>query len=171
MSQGYVTVWTNWIREETTAVMNQLDEELEARGDPDDPFNGSANSVYQPLPTSLSLPPPVQTPNDRKVSESREHSQNSLEKKKETQGRTNTSVEAWQVEPKMQTQAPQCESREHSRNLRSPPDEVASPSRQNLQIQQLRGEEAIPVVENNLITFTPLPTNTREGTRIPSTGT
>ena len=128
MNQSDVTVWTNWIREETTTVMNQLDEELEARGDPDDPFNGLANGIYQPLPTSLSLPPPVQTPNDRKVSESREHSQNSPEKKRETRGRTNTSIEAWQAEPKMQTQALQRESREHSRNSRSPIDEVASPS-------------------------------------------
>ena len=46
MSQGDITVWTNWIREETTAVMNQLEEELEARGNPDNPFNGSANGVY-----------------------------------------------------------------------------------------------------------------------------
>ena len=84
MSQGDVTVWTNWIREETTAIMNQLDEELEARGDPDDPFNGSANGVYQPLPMSLSLPPPVQTPKNRGVSEYREHSHNSLEKEQGT---------------------------------------------------------------------------------------
>ena len=81
MGQSDITVWTNWIREETTAVMNQLDEELEARGDPDDPFNGSANGVYQPLPTSLSLPPPVQTPRRREGSESQEHSQNLLERK------------------------------------------------------------------------------------------
>ena len=40
MGQRDVTVWTNWICEETTTVMDQLDEELEARGDPDDPFNG-----------------------------------------------------------------------------------------------------------------------------------
>ena len=66
MGQNDVAVWTNWIREEATTVMNQLDEELEARGDPDDPFNSSANGIYQPLPTSLTLPPPVQTPNNRK---------------------------------------------------------------------------------------------------------
>ena len=53
MSQSDITVWTNWIREETTAIMNQLDEELDTRGDPVDPFNGSANGVYQPLPTSF----------------------------------------------------------------------------------------------------------------------
>ena len=76
MGQGDITVWTNWIREEMTAVMNQLDKELEARGDSDDPFNGSANGVYQPLPTSLSLPPPVQTPRRRGVSKSQEHSKN-----------------------------------------------------------------------------------------------
>ena len=33
MGQSDVTVWTNWIREETTTVMDQLDEELEARGE------------------------------------------------------------------------------------------------------------------------------------------
>ena len=161
MSQSDVTAWTNWIHEETTAIMNQLDEELEARGDPDDLFNGLANGVYQPLPTSFSLPPPVQMPNDRKVSESREHSQNSLEKKKETRRKTNMSIEARQTEPKTQVQALQRESREHSRNSRSPTDEVASPSQPNLQLQQIRGEEAIPAVENNLITFTPLPANSQ----------
>ena len=113
MGQSHVTVWTNWIHEETTTVMDQLDEELEARGDPDDPFNGLANGIFQPLSTSLTLPPPVQTPNNRKDSESREHSRNSPEKKRETQRRMNTSVNAWQTEPKVQMQAPQREFREH----------------------------------------------------------
>ena len=76
ISQGDVTVWTNWIREEKGAVMNQLDEELEARGDPDDPFNCTANRVYQPLPANFSLPPPVQMPRRQDVSKYRESSQN-----------------------------------------------------------------------------------------------
>ena len=58
MGQGDITVWTNWICEENKIIMNQLDEELVARGDPDDPFNGSANGVFHPLPDNLSLPPP-----------------------------------------------------------------------------------------------------------------
>ena len=49
MGQGDITVWTNWIHEETEAVMNQLEEELEAQGDPEDPFNSIANCVFQPL--------------------------------------------------------------------------------------------------------------------------
>ena len=57
MGQGDITVWTNWIREENEILMNQLDEELVARGDPDDPFNGSANGVFRPLLDNLSLPP------------------------------------------------------------------------------------------------------------------
>ena len=62
MGQGDVTVWTNWIWEETNVIMNQLDEEVIARGYPDDPFNGSANGVFHPLRENFSLPPPVQTP-------------------------------------------------------------------------------------------------------------
>ena len=46
MDQGDITVWTNWVRKETEVVMNQLEEELVARGDPDDPFNRSANGVF-----------------------------------------------------------------------------------------------------------------------------
>ena len=62
MGQGDITVWTNWICEENEGIMNQLDEELIARGDPDDLFNGSAKGVFYPLQDNFSLPPPVQTP-------------------------------------------------------------------------------------------------------------
>ena len=58
MGQGDITVWTKWICEETETVMNQ--EEQEARSDPDDPFNSTANGVFQPLQNNLALPPPVQ---------------------------------------------------------------------------------------------------------------
>ena len=79
MGQGDITVWTNWIREETETVMNQLEEEQDARGDPDDPFNGSANGVFCPfngsangdfcpLQDNLVLPLPVQTPRRRENS-------------------------------------------------------------------------------------------------------
>ena len=62
MSQGDVAVWTNWIHEETDEIMKQLEEERDSRSDPDDPFNGTANGVFQPLPDPLSLPHPVQMP-------------------------------------------------------------------------------------------------------------
>ena len=62
MGQGDVAVWTNWIREETDEIMKQLEEERDSRSDPDDPFNGTANGVFQLLHDPLSLPPPVQTP-------------------------------------------------------------------------------------------------------------
>ena len=49
MGQGDITVWINSICEETEAIMNQLEEERDARSDPDDPFNGTANGVFLPL--------------------------------------------------------------------------------------------------------------------------
>ena len=42
--------------------MNQLAEERDASSDLDDPFNGMANGIFEPLQNNLSLPPPVQTP-------------------------------------------------------------------------------------------------------------
>ena len=80
MSQGDTAVWTNWIREETDEIMKQLEEERDSRSDPDDPFNGTANGVFQPLQDPLSLPPPVQTPKRQgNNSEGSEHFQNSRE--------------------------------------------------------------------------------------------
>ena len=77
MAQGDISVWTNWIREETDEIMRQLEEERHSRSDPDDPFSGTANGVFQPLPDPLSLPPPVQTPKRQgNNSEDLEHSQN-----------------------------------------------------------------------------------------------
>ena len=133
MGQGDITVWTNWIREEMTAVMNQLEEELEARGDPDDPFNGSANGVYQPLPTSLSLPPPVQMPRRREVSESQEHSQNSLERERRTRRVMNRSPNVYHVEPTTQVQAARCEFEEHSLDLLNPTSGSGTTPKQSTQ--------------------------------------
>ena len=65
------------------------------------------------------------------------------------------------MELKTQTQAPQRKSREHLRNSRNLTGDVVSPSRQNLQLQQLQCEEVVPVEEDTLITFTPLPVNTQ----------
>ena len=80
MEQGDVTVWTNWICEETEEIMKQLEEERDSRSDPDDPFNGTANGVFLPLQDPLSLPSQVQTPKRHEnSSENRELSQNSWE--------------------------------------------------------------------------------------------
>ena len=77
MAQGDIAVWTNWIHEETDEIMKQLEEESDSRSDPDDPFNGTANGVFQPFQDPLSLPPPVQMPKRQgNNSEDSEHFQN-----------------------------------------------------------------------------------------------
>ena len=68
----------NWIREATDEIIKQLEEERDSRSNPDDPFNGTANGVFQPLQDLLSLPPPVQTPKSQgNNSKDLEHFQNS----------------------------------------------------------------------------------------------
>ena len=170
MSQGDITVWTNWIREETSAVMNQLDEELEARGDPDDPFNGSVNGMYQPLPTNFSLPLPVQTPRRQDVSKYQEHYQNSWRRERKGQRVMNASSNSQKVELKNQMQVAQCESEEHSLESLNPM--TGSNNRANLHAQNQHQsqeervnqggvvaecEKGTPVQNDNLITFTPPP--------------
>ena len=49
MGQIDVNVWTTWIHKETDTLMAQLEKELGAQGDPDDPFNDTANSIFEPI--------------------------------------------------------------------------------------------------------------------------
>ena len=54
--------------------------EKDSRSDLDNPFDGTANGVFQPLQDPLSLPPPVQMPKRQgNNSEDSEHFQNSRE--------------------------------------------------------------------------------------------
>ena len=129
MAQGDIAVWTNWIREETDQIMKQLEEERDSRSDPDDPFNGTANGVFQPLQDPLSLPPPVQTSKRQgNNSEGSEHSQNS----QENIGKQNT---ASRIERRNETvtsaQGELCEFQEHSRESLDPMASI-----RNLHIQQ-----------------------------------
>ena len=120
--------------------MNQLDEELEARGNPDDPFNGSANGVYQPLPANFSFPPPVQTPRRQESSKYRESSQNSWKMERKVQRAMDKDPNSQQMELKTQTQVAQCKSEEHS--LESLDPTSGSNNRANLGIQsQCRPQE------------------------------
>ena len=166
MEQGDITVWINWIREETETIMNQLEEEKDARSDPDDLFNGTANSVFLPLQDPLSLPPPVQMPRRNKhISEHRETFQNSRESIREvtTVGRDKTENDT--VTP---TQGEPCELREHSRELLDPMRSIRNlhiQQRQNRHSAQERNQNSSPAPqtprinvnqqEPNLIMFTP----------------
>ena len=129
MGQGDIAVWTNWIPEETDKIMKQLEEERNSRSDPDDPFNGTANGVFQPLQDPLSLPPPVQMPKRQgNNSEDSEHFQNSREyvgrqKAASKIERRNEMVTLVQGEPR--------EFREHSRESLDPMASIP-----NLHIQQ-----------------------------------
>ena len=144
MSQGDTTVWTNWIREETDEIMKQLEEEGHSRSDPDDPFNGTANGVFQPLQDTLSLPPPVQTPTKQgNNSEGSEHSQNSRKnvRKNNTatrEERRNETATSAQGEPR--------EFREHSRESL---DLMASIC--NLHIQQRHNRCSIEELNQNTV--------------------
>ena len=167
MAQGDISVWTNWIREETDEIMKQLEEERHSRSDPDDPFSGTANGVFQPLQDPLSLPTPVQTPKRQgNNSEDLEHSQNLRKnvRKHNTasrEERRNETVTSAQGEPR--------EFREHSPESLDPMTSI-----RNLHIQQRKNRRStqeqnknnpsapqtpgieVNQEEANLITFSPV---------------
>ena len=134
--------------------MKQLEEERDSRSDPDDPFNGTANGVFQPLQDPLSLPPPVQTPKRQgNNSEDSEHFQNSWENvgKQNTASRVerrNETVTPAQGEPR--------EFREHSRELLDPMASI-----RNLHMQQRQNAGA----ESNYSISSPNNTNTSKSRR------
>ena len=167
MSQGDTTVWTNWISEETDEIMKQLEEERDSRSDPDDPFNGTANGVFQPLWDPLSLPPPVQTPKRQgNNSEDLEHSHNS---RKNIRKHTTASREEGRNKTVTSAQGEPREFQEHSLDSLDP---MASIHNLHIQQRQNRGSteelnqntSSVPQTtqtqvnqeEANLITFSPV---------------
>ena len=165
MGQGDVTVWTNWIREENEVVMNQLDEEQIARGDPDDPFNGSANGVFHPLQDYFSLPPSVQTP--RRQEDASEPGEHLWKLPGTSTGLQQNSAEMRKGVNIGWTQGVNCELSKHSLVSSDPMRSIRNPhiqQRKNrLQNEVRDGNEArsespkpSESQEPNLILFTPL---------------
>ena len=158
MGQGDITVWTNWICEESEVMMNQLEEELADRGDPDDPFNGSANGVYQPLYENLSLPPPVLTPRRENGSDYREDSQNSRENEQKTDMRLTNRSQTVEKPPQMQVEPR--EYREHlweslnlTRSNRTLHSQLPQNQNRRTQSDEAFGDNHNRTQEHNLIMF------------------
>ena len=141
MAQGDISVWTNWIREETDEMMRQLEEERHSRSDPDDPFSGTANGVFQPLEDPLSLPPPLQTPKRQgNNSEDLEHSQNSWKNI-----RNNIAIREERRSKKVTSaQGERREFREHSRESLDPMESI-----RNLHIQQRQNRGSTEELNQN----------------------
>ena len=173
MGQGDITVWTKWIHEETDVVMHQLEEELEARGDPDDPFNSTANGVFQSLQENLlSLPPPVQTP--RRQDNTSKHSKPSRELPRTNQTLEKSNVNMKTNRGENQTQVTLCKFSEHSLESLDPMRSIQNLHTQQLQnrLQEVSNQNEVPeglntslnITQRNtspqgsdLITFTPPP--------------
>ena len=167
MSQGDTTFWTNWICEEIDEIMKQLEEERDSRSDPDDPFNSTANGVFQPLQDPLSLPPPVQTPKRQgNTSEDLEHSQNS---RKNVRKHNTASGEERRNETVTSAQGELREFREHSQDSLDPMESIRNLHRQQRQNQRNTQEQnkdnqsahQTPRIQAhqddaNLITFSPV---------------
>ena len=125
MGQCDITVWTNWVCEETDLLMNQLEEELEARGDPDEPFNGTASGVFKPLP------PPVQTPRRQGQENVSEHSEPFRDSPRNGETTKMNSVITKPNRIEVQMQGAPCDFSKHSLDLLDPMKSIP-----NLHIQQ-----------------------------------
>ena len=153
MAQGDISVWTNWIREKTDEIMKQLEEERHSRSNPNDPFSGTANGVFQPLQDLLSLPPPVQTPKRQgNNSKDLEHSQNS---RKNVRKNNTASREERRNEMVTSAQGEPHEFREHSRESLDPMESIC-----NLHIQQRQNRGTTEELNQNT-SAAPLTTRTQ----------
>ena len=164
MGQGDITVWTNWIREETETVINQLEEERDARGDPDDPFNGTANGIFQHLQSdlALALPPPVQT--SRRQENGSELSESSRKLPRSGQATTaGTNREKNETNDQTQGESHELsehllESLDHMRSIRNLHTQQRQNRLQNYEPHQNPlSTSTVNPQEPNLITFTPPP--------------
>ena len=79
MRQSQVPAWIRWIREESEKIVSDLEEEIKRRNNPDDPFDGTASGILEPLEqdtTTPLIPLPKEkksTECKRKIKKSRDH--------------------------------------------------------------------------------------------------
>ena len=70
MRQSSVPAWIRWIREESEKIVGDLEEEIRRRNDPDDPFDGTASGMFDPLEHDTRTPliplPEEKKPTQRK---------------------------------------------------------------------------------------------------------
>ena len=76
MGQSPVPTWIRWIREESKIIISDLDEEIKRRNDPDDPFNGTASSIFNPLEHDT-REPLILLPEHKKHSQCKQKMENS----------------------------------------------------------------------------------------------
>ena len=49
MKNSPISTWITWVRDENNDLIAAIDEEIARRGDPDDPFDGTASGIFPPL--------------------------------------------------------------------------------------------------------------------------
>ena len=49
MKNSSISTWITWMRDESNSLTAAIDKEIARRRDPDDPFNGTASSIFAPL--------------------------------------------------------------------------------------------------------------------------
>ena len=73
MKSSPVATWVQWIRDESNKLITAIDEEISGCHDPDDPFDGTASSIFPPLQDIDTLQQrtvPKAQPNQTKIDES-----------------------------------------------------------------------------------------------------
>ena len=68
MRQSPVPAWIRWIREESEKIVSDLEEEIRRRNDPDDPFDGTASGIFEPLEHDTRTPL-IPLPKEKKSTE------------------------------------------------------------------------------------------------------
>ena len=68
MRQSPVPAWIRWIREESEKIVSDLEEEIRRRNDPDDPFDGTASGIFEPLEHDTRTPL-IPLPKEKKFTE------------------------------------------------------------------------------------------------------
>ena len=76
MGQSSIPTWIRWIWEESEQIVTELEEEIQRQTDPDDPFDGMASRIFQPLEHD-GRAPLIPLPKEKKVKATKRKTQKS----------------------------------------------------------------------------------------------
>ena len=108
MRQSPVPTWIRWIREESERIVGKLEEEMKRQSDPDDPFDGKASGIFDPLEHGTRAPL-IPLPEQKKPIQCKRKTENSRLSLPNTDASNDTRTSVQRTQPKQQKETLQSE--------------------------------------------------------------
>ena len=160
MGQSTVSVWIRWMREENERILDEIEEEMKRRQDPDDPFDGTASGIFEPL-LHDEREPLIPLLEEKKAGTERRKIEKSLHQHHQARGNDKIKHQSQKTKHKLINN--QVDTKRKSNYLRESPAHI-----NNVGMEAPKNGELPLIAEGRLINYSPHPQDIQREQKIAS---